>query len=128
MNKRKAAHKSIDEAMSDVLRGLNRTNYRTEEAYILAVNACDKVYRPFLHFITDAEYDEIPEAEVTVAMVELVVSMVAQMAAHVVPEGDWPFARTWFGTVNQQIMQGNVDTCNAIFPEAAYINPGETIQ
>lgn len=128
MNKRKAAHKDIDDQVALILQNLNRANYQTENDYILAVNMCDKVYRPFLHCITDAELDGIDPAAVTIAMVELAVSMTQQMASLIVPEGQWQFARRWFGTVNQQIMEGNANSCAAMFPQQSNLILPETLQ
>lgn len=128
MNKRKQAHRDTDDQVQQLIRTLDKSKYNTDHDFIMAVNMLDKVYRPFLHVITDAEFDDMEPAAVTVAMVELAVSMTGQMASRVVPDGDFKFAREWFGVVINQLINGVGTTCRVMFPETPYINPGETMQ
>lgn len=113
---REEAHKGMDETVTLMMNGLKRENYRTDNDWVVTVNFLDKVYRPFLHVITDAEFDDIDPACVTTGVVELCVSICTQMATRIVPDGDRHFANEWFKTVSGQIAIGNANSFQAIWP------------
>lgn len=123
---RDRTHKDVDKAIADMLKAMDKKNYNHEQDFVAAVNMLDKVYRPFLHVITDAEFDKMDHRSITFAMVELCVSMTTQMATRVIPSDDGSAARSWYHQVAKAMTDGMAASCNTVWPPVN--DNGDTLQ
>lgn len=123
---RDRAHKEVDNDVANIIKSLDKSSYVHEQDFVSAVNMLDKVYRPFLHVITDAEFDKMDHRAITFATVELCVSMASQMATRVIPSDNGSMARQWYHQVAKALTDGMAASCRAIWPPTN--DNGDTLQ
>lgn len=123
---RKRAHADVDQGVDIMLATVKKDEFKDEAAYTMSVNFLHKVYRPYLHVLTDAEFDQIDHRAVTFGMAELCVSMASQMATRVVPSNDRAMALGWYHQMAKAIVDGMTASCHAIWPPTN--KDGDTLQ
>lgn len=123
---RKRAHADVDRDVDQMLTSANKSDFKDEADFTMSINFLHKVYRPYLHVLTDAEFDHVDHRAVTLGMAELCVSMASQMATRVVPSDDRAMALGWYHQVAKAIVDGMTRSCSAIWPPTN--KDGDTLQ